>query len=100
MVSSDYKDYKEKGDAAISSLKWLCFNFPKIEDPKDDSDKMCNAIHTYSQNAINVITEYQNKIEILMTLLVPYLVKSVNEDGNIDFINDIFKDNIIMNKEE
>lgn len=52
-------------DKVIKSLKWLVFNFPKIENPKDDTDKMCNCINLYCQNAIDLINRQETKIERL-----------------------------------
>lgn len=30
------------------SLRWLAIQFPFIQDPKDDTDKLSNAIHLYA----------------------------------------------------
>ena len=42
----------------VKSLRWIGLNFPHIDDPKDDNDKICNAIHAY-------VTAGANKIEAL-----------------------------------
>ena len=49
----------------IKSLKWLVVNFPKIENPEDDADKMCNCINLYCQNAIDLINRQKAEIERL-----------------------------------
>ena len=40
---------------AEKSLRWLANQFPKIEEPKDNSDKMVNCIHLYCENGANTI---------------------------------------------
>ena len=45
-------DNREK---VIKQLKWLVFNFPWQNKPKDESDKMCNAIHKYAHDAIELL---------------------------------------------
>ncbi len=52
-------------DKIIKSLKWLVFNFPKIENPEDDADKICNCINLYCQNAIECINRQKAEIERL-----------------------------------
>ncbi len=42
-------------EQVIKSLKWLIFNFPLQENPKDDGDRMCNAIHVYAENAVKLL---------------------------------------------
>ena len=42
----------------VKSLRWIGLNFPQINDPKDDNDKICNAIHAY-------VTAGADKIEAL-----------------------------------
>lgn len=49
----------------IKALEWLIFNFPKIEKPKDDADKMCNCINLYCQNALDLISQKEAEIERL-----------------------------------
>ena len=49
----------------IKSLKWLIFNFPKVENPKDDADRMCNCINEYCKNAIDLINSKNSKIREL-----------------------------------
>jgi FtsZ-binding cell division protein ZapB len=52
-------------DNVIKSLKWLIFNFPEIENPKDDADKISNCIHLYCQNAVDELSRQKAKIERL-----------------------------------
>lgn len=52
-------------DNVIKSLKWLIFNFPEIENPKDDADKISNCIHLYCQNAVDELNRQRAKIENL-----------------------------------
>ena len=40
-----------------ASLGWLCHNFPFIEEPKDDYDKIMSCIFMYSYNAIRKLEE-------------------------------------------
>lgn len=47
------------------SLKWLANMFPFIDDPKDDIDKMTNAIHVYCEAGANCIEMMLDKIDAL-----------------------------------
>ena len=47
------------------SLRWLAINFPKIENPKNDVDRMQNCIHNYCSNAANLIDRQEAEIERL-----------------------------------
>ena len=49
----------------IKSLKWLIFNFPEIENPKDDADKISNCIHWYCQNVLDLINRQKAENESL-----------------------------------
>ena len=49
----------------IKALGWLIFNFPRQEKLKDDSDKLCNCINLYCQNAIDLINRQKAEIERL-----------------------------------
>ena len=42
------EDNIKKECAESSSLRWLSNNFPFIENPKTDVDRMGNCIHAYS----------------------------------------------------
>ncbi len=52
-------------DSIIKNLKWLIFNFPQIENPKDDADKTFNCIHLYCQNAVDELNRQKAEIERL-----------------------------------
>lgn len=39
----------------IRQLEWLVFNFPWQDKPESDADRMCNAIHKYVQDAIDLL---------------------------------------------
>lgn len=39
----------------IKEMRWLHFNFPFQDNSKNDADKMCNAIHLYTGDAIAVL---------------------------------------------
>ena len=52
-------------DNVIKSLKWLIFNFPEIENPKDDADRISNCIHLYCQNAVDELNRQNAEIERL-----------------------------------
>ncbi len=57
---------KEKmTDNIIKALRFLTVNFPKIEKPVDELDKMCNCINLYCSNAIEHINQQQAEIERL-----------------------------------
>lgn len=45
------------------SLRWLAFNFPHIDNPQDDSDKMCNCINLYCTQAADAIEELSKQIK-------------------------------------
>lgn len=49
----------------IKSLKWLIFNFPKTEKPRDDTERISNCINLYCQNAVNELNRQQKEIERL-----------------------------------
>lgn len=46
-------------------LEWLTFNFPHVENPKDDTDRLCNCIHLYCENAVAVFDELEKVISDL-----------------------------------
>ncbi len=47
------------------SLRWLAFNFPYIENPEDEADKICNAIHLYTTAGAEKLEEQARTIEQL-----------------------------------
>lgn len=42
----------------VKSLRWLMFNFPIVEKPKDDADRIQSCIHHYCANAVELIKHY------------------------------------------
>ena len=50
-------------EQVIKALEWLIFNFQKQDNPKDDSDRICNCINLYCQNAVDLIKQQQAEIE-------------------------------------
>ena len=54
--------------AEVKALKWLTIQFPEIEDPKDDTDRLQNCINLYCTNAINKINSQQADIEFGKTI--------------------------------
>ena len=45
------------------SLRWLANQFPFIESPRDEVDKMTNIIHVYCSAGANKIDELVNELE-------------------------------------
>lgn len=48
-----------KLEKAIKELRWLQFNFPWQDNPENDADKMSNAIHKYTGDAIELLESQQ-----------------------------------------
>ena len=57
------------------SLRWLAINFPKIENPKDDIERMQNCIHTYCVNGADLINRQEAEIERLKRILDSYALQ-------------------------
>lgn len=53
-------------------LRWLAFNFPHIDEPKDESDKICNCINLYCTEAADAIEHLVRKVMELEAELVIY----------------------------
>lgn len=64
---------------AAKSLRWLAMQFPKVENPQDDVDRMQNCINLYCTNAAYLIECQNAEIERYKSVL-PYL-----EHQNMDF---------------
>lgn len=45
------------------SLRWLANQFPFEENPKDDTDKLCNCINIYCTDGANKIEELQELLD-------------------------------------
>lgn len=48
------------------SLRWLADMFPYIENPKDDAEKMNNAIHIYATNGADKIEQLEENISMMI----------------------------------
>lgn len=49
----------------VKSLRWLANNFSFTKNPKEDADKLSNAIHVYRKAGADKIEELQAKIDLL-----------------------------------
>ena len=56
---------KMNDNEIIKALQWLIFNFPLLEKPKDETDKICNCINLYCTNALDLINRQKAEIERL-----------------------------------
>lgn len=50
---------------AAKSLRWLAMQFPKVENPQDDADRLQNCINLYCTNAAYLIECQNAEIERL-----------------------------------
>ena len=48
----------KKEIAEVKSLRWLANMFPFTENPQDEEDKMCNAIHIYCTAGADKLEKY------------------------------------------
>ncbi|MBP5461927.1 MAG: DUF551 domain-containing protein [Lachnospiraceae bacterium] len=48
-----------KLEKVLKELRWLQFNFPWQDNPENDADKMFNAIHKYTGDAIELLESQQ-----------------------------------------
>lgn len=67
------------------SLRWLANQFPKVENPKDNGDRLCNCINLYCANAAELIEQQAAKIERL---------KEKNENLRNSLVKKKFKDEL------
>ena len=58
-------DKSKSINATIKSMRWVAGMFPLFESPKDEGEKMSNALHLYSENAVNVISDLKKELEEL-----------------------------------
>ena len=54
---------KEKEMPEVKGLSWLVNMFPYTAEPKDETDKISNAIHLYCTAGVNKIVELQKKLD-------------------------------------
>lgn len=50
----------QKCKSAAKSLRWLCNQFPFVDNAKDVTDKMISCIHVYSNNGAQAIEQLLN----------------------------------------
>ena len=51
------------------SLRWLANQFPYVKDPKDDCDRLSNAIHLYASRGADCIDRLNNEVGRLTSRL-------------------------------
>ena len=73
-------------EKAIKQLKWLVFNFPWQDKPVSESDRMCNAIHKYAQDAVDLLKAQE-----------PVEPKIVDTSNSKLYHNDMFKNHYCGN---
>ena len=65
VAGSATTDKSKRLNATVKSMRWVANMFPLFKNPKDEGEKMSNALHLYSENAANVITELRKELEEL-----------------------------------
>lgn len=58
----------ENREKVIKELSWLIYNFPFQKNPKDEADRMCNAINMYCNDALAVLKEQAAQVMTLEDL--------------------------------
>lgn len=66
-----------KESQETKSLRWLANMFPFTENPEDEGDKMCNAIHVYAKAGADKINELQETIDELKELMKDEPLKKI-----------------------
>lgn len=56
---------KKEDRSAAKSLRWLANNFPYIDKPEDNTDRITNAIHVYATAGAEEIESLKKRIEEL-----------------------------------
>ena len=51
------------------SLRWLAMQFPYVENPKDDIDRLSNAIHIYASRGSDCIDRLHSEVISLRSQL-------------------------------
>ena len=49
-------------EKVIKELSWLIYNFPFQKNPKDEADRMCNAINMYCNDALAILKEQEPRV--------------------------------------
>lgn len=62
------------------SLRWLALQFPLVENPEDDGDRLCNAIHIYATAGAEKLEAQAKAIEQLNAELAFFREK--NKEGD------------------
>ena len=52
-------------EKVIKELSWIIFHFPFQKNPKDEDDRMCNAINVYCNDAIALLKEQEPRVMTL-----------------------------------
>ena len=82
------------------SLRWLAVQFPKVENPKDDIDKMQNCINLYCTNAADLIDHQQAEIERLQGENLMLSQKRITFPERIELVNNARAEGIKEYKEQ
>ena len=69
----------------VKSLRWLANMFPYIEQPKDETDKMSNAIHTYCTAGAEKIEEMARERQDVQKYSVEYIKEVLRPLSNAGF---------------
>jgi hypothetical protein len=89
----------------VKSLRWLANMFPYTKNPKDETDKMTNAIHTYCTNGADAIEQlhykyYTGKLpEVLCYCCrkkVPYTILSREKTDNVRGTDYTYEENFAI----
>ena len=71
------------GDKEIKeakSLRWLANQFPKVENPKNNGDRLCNCINLYCTNGAELIEKLYEENEILQINAANAFQEGLNEN--------------------
>lgn len=61
----------------VKRLRWLAFNFPHTDEPKSESDKICNCINLYCTEAADAIEELMRQLDTWVDQERKALIKSL-----------------------
>lgn len=79
------KKLNNKEIKEAKSLRWLANQFSKVENPKDNGDRLCNCINLYCTNAAELIEQQAVEIKRL---------KEKNENLRDSLVKKKFKDEL------
>ena len=63
------------------SLRWLALQFPFVENPENDGDRLCNAIHLYATAGADKLEAQAKAIEQLIAELTFLREKNMEGDA-------------------